>query len=336
MEETIHTETTEALLEAIEEASVNLVKSLKSQAEKELSDHYEGRRLFEKRLYARWKKALDLYELIYLTVVEIGKEFERTYRPQAVLDNDVTFEVLTRLHARACRVAAAIGRLLSAGYADDAHARWRTLHEINVTAAFIAENGNEIANRYLMHWGVDAAKSALQYFEHQVRLNEDPLEQSELDLILARKDSLVNHFGPAFKEDYGWAAPAFNNRSPKFWEIEKKVQLDHLRPYFKWASDDVHAGIKGITNSLGTIDRGEFPGHAGPSNMGLTDPAHGALISLMQCTNVLIHSKKEPFETYFETTVRTKALLHLVDEAGDAFLEIQQQLESEEAEKQGH
>jgi len=61
--------------------------------------------------------------------------------PKAAAQNDYQFEALVRLQAGAARVAGEIYALLLSGYASGAHARWRTLHEIAVTALFIAQRG---------------------------------------------------------------------------------------------------------------------------------------------------------------------------------------------------
>ena len=56
-------------------------------------------------------------------------------------NNDQVFFVLWRLHARSCQITMEILALLKSGFADGAHARWRTLHEIAVTALFIKQQG---------------------------------------------------------------------------------------------------------------------------------------------------------------------------------------------------
>jgi len=38
-------------------------------------------------------------------------------------------------------------------------ARWRTLHEINVVITLIAEDGDELAERYLAHDIVESARA---------------------------------------------------------------------------------------------------------------------------------------------------------------------------------
>ena len=41
----------------------------------------------------------------------------------------------------------AILALLRSGFADDAHARWRSLHELAVVSGFISEYGEDVAEK---------------------------------------------------------------------------------------------------------------------------------------------------------------------------------------------
>src|SRR5438067_2366376 len=84
---------------------------------------------FEERLYQHWGKALDLFETILVFGRNAGAEFNQRIRPYAVKQNDLVFEVLARIHARSCMTTYAILTLLKSGYANDALARARTLHE---------------------------------------------------------------------------------------------------------------------------------------------------------------------------------------------------------------
>ena len=108
-----------------------------------LAEKEAERLVFEYNMYRRWGKALDALEMLILLSFECGDAFNSFFREKAVSENDLVFEVLTRIHARACQVAYEIFTLLKAGYADGAHARWRCLHELTVIGVFIAESGQE-------------------------------------------------------------------------------------------------------------------------------------------------------------------------------------------------
>jgi hypothetical protein len=121
---------------------------------------------FNKNVEKTWGKAIGLLEMLYHLAVEAGDTFNQRFRSTMVKDNNFVFDVLTKLHARSCQITAEIMLLLSNGFADGAHARWRTLHEIAVSTYFIAKHGNDLAERYLCHAAVESYKASLKYQEY--------------------------------------------------------------------------------------------------------------------------------------------------------------------------
>ena len=230
------------------------------------------------------------------------------------------------MHARACQVASATLVLLRSGYADDAHARWRALHEIAVVVLFISEKGRTVAERYLLHDIVQRYKLALKHRRHAKAIQEEPITEKEFDELKAERDKLVARFGTPFKEEYGWAASTLGKGRPTIAHIEDSVDLEHWRPYYGMASDNVHANAHGAYYRLGSSLR---PGEillAGASNAGLADPGHSTAISLNQITTVLLATKLT-----LDNIVISKILLRLVDEIGEAFLQAHRELAALEA-----
>ncbi len=290
---------------------------------------------FEQRVYDRWKKALDLYEAIVILTRECGDAYAKQHRVQAAKDNDHVFTMLMRIHVKACQTASALEVLLKSGYARDALARHRTLHELAATALFIKKYGQETAERYWLHNVIESYKAAMHYEQYSQRLGHEPHDPVELDKLRSQKDALIKRFGAVFNEDYGWAAQALGRlRGVRFADIEKDVQLDHLRPYYKLASHGVHANSKGLFFDIGNIGRG-MPSYksqmlAGASNAGLADPGQLALISLNICTATFLTYKND-----LETLMKLKVLDSFVKEALQAFIEIHRNLEREEAQAAG-
>ena len=255
-------------------ASLILV-SINKGAASWLKRHRRYRKGFEKRLNERWKCPLDLLDLVIALTTEAGTEFNRKFRNAAVASGDSVFEALTRLHARACQVSGEILALLYAGFADGAHARWRSLHEMAVVASLIQKHGQELAERYLLHQKIQQYKLACEYLEFFDRLDVEPLSKENFDSLKVQRDELIARFGKAFKNDYGWASSVIGSVRPTLSEIEQHVQLDHMRPYYRMASNNVHP------NSLGAYFRMGLHSSqqdevilAGPSNVGLADPGH--------------------------------------------------------------
>jgi len=109
-----------------------LLKDIRRRKNALLRDAQKNQKRFSKHLNKRWGEVLVLLELFVLVSQEIGAEFNESIRNNAEKEISPRFEMLSRSHARSCQVALEILTLLQNGFADGAHARWRTLHEIAV------------------------------------------------------------------------------------------------------------------------------------------------------------------------------------------------------------
>ena len=303
----------------------SMLATIKGEASSGLKAEWELRRRFEERLGEHWQKPLELLDLFIRLCLEAGYNLNDAFRTDAACSNDVLFEALTRFHARACQVASAILVLLRSGYADDAHARWRALHEISVVSQFLSDAGREVAEKYLLHDNVQRYKLALQYQKHAEALNEKPVTQKEIDVLKARRDDLVGRFGKPFEADYGWAASVLEKKRPTIADIEDHMNLEHWRPYYKMASDNVHANAHGAYFRLGLAPNTDEVLLAGPSDAGLAVPGHSTAISLCQITLAMLMTKPD-----FDGVVIMQILEKLEDEIGEAFLEAHRETERQQ------
>jgi hypothetical protein len=322
-------------IEALSEATPEIVakfaqlilEQLKEDAPSMLRDREDDIIPFELRLNEVWRKPLVLLEMLLAIALEAGDNFNLELRSRAAAQEDYVFEVLTRLHARACQIASEILVLLKSGYADGAHARWRSLHEIVVVGMLIESSGNLVAERYLLHDAVETCKAARQYQEHCHKLGYEPLSDYEFEEIVSTYHLLIDRFGPAYKGNYGWAEPAVEKDDwISFSDLEKMVGLDHLRPIYRLASHNVHANPKGVFFKLGLYPESQDILLAGPSNMGLADPGQATALSLAQITVTLLG-----LETNIDRLVTCNILMALVDEIKEEFAEVQNRLTQNEA-----
>ena len=307
----------------VDNTAILILARIRKDASSGLKRHRKDRKGFEKRLNKLWKYPLDLLDLVIALSTEAGTEFNRKFRNEAVSSDDAVFEALTRLHARGCQVSGEILALLHAGFADGSHARWRSLHEMAVVASLIQEHGQELAERYLLHETVQQYKLACEYEKFFDRLDDEPPSKENFDKLKEQYDELIARFGEAFKGDYGWASSAIGSNRPTMSDIEQHVQLDHMRPYYRMASDNVHANSHGAHFRLGLhSSQQERVLLAGPSNLGLADPGHSTAISLLQLTTALLAT-----ESVLDCVVTMKILAELTNEVGEAFLKVHQELE---------
>jgi len=314
----------EWLVPRIEVEAEAVLRELKRTALEKLSYEHAARRAFEANLFKRWGRALNLLEVAMYVALEAGQMYNEEHRPTAAKETDCQFEVLTRLHARACALASEIYTLLLGGHATGAMARWRALHEVTVVALFIRRHGNATAERYLLHEIVESKRGKDDYEACYVRLGYDPLDMQLTEELESEYRALLHRFGREFGSQYGWAAEVSGVARPTFGGIEQAVGLDHMRAHYRMSSHGIHANPKGIMWNIGLL-KGDRVLLAGPSNAGLADPGDCTLISLYQCTVALLTLR--PTE---DALVSLKVLDRIAKEGGEAFHAIHHEQLSEE------
>lgn len=306
-----------------DEISATMLYQLKLDAPSMLEDRRLEASQFQERLRNTWRRPFQLFELFVNIATEAGADFNGQFRKDAVCSDDAVFEALTRLHARACQIASEVLVLLRSGYADGAHARWRSLHEIAVVTYAIREGGQELAERYLLHDTIQRYKLAKKAYEFRDRINEEPISLGELNRLRSKYDQLIAKFGKSFKADCGWAASLNKSEPTTITELEEHIGLDHMRPYYRMASDNVHANSHSTYFRLGLGTTANNVLLAGSSNFGLADPGHSTAISLNQVTQVLLATRST-----LDHAVTMKILKAMVDEIGSAFQEVHFELEA--------
>jgi hypothetical protein len=307
---------------AVNAATDVLVASLRRGQANMLRGNRRRDATFRRRLRKRWGKALDALYTAIVLAEEMGADHDR--RNALLLSqegDDTLFEALTRLHARACRIAFEVHALLEAGFAAGGLARCRTLHEIAVTALLLEQSGKrpdhqDIGERYLLHDVVINYKDALQYQSNCEALGYEPYTEAEMTALKADYDAIMRRFGTGFAQPYGWAGAAVGNPSPKFSDLETAAGLEHLRSHYKWASHETHADAKGARLNVHDFD-GFHVKASGPIDTGLADPGDMAAISLYQVTVATLLADEDcgPYEL-----TCLAVLKRFVDSVGDLFM----------------
>ena len=204
------------IVHAADSVVPDIVSTLRRTAPAMIAEERKARTGFEKRLATRWKEPFKLYQMVLTAACEIVSEFDAEHREQAAAEQDFTFEALNRLAVRSCRVAGEVLCLLRGGFADGAHARWRTLHELAVVAFFLQEAGGDTAERYLRYEYIEAYKLAHQMCEHASMIREEPPAADEMQMLKAQRDVLTSEYGPEFAGENGWALAGIRKLNPSF------------------------------------------------------------------------------------------------------------------------
>jgi hypothetical protein len=269
----------EALITVIDDQAPALASSLRRRAPHMLREHRNITRKFERRLHQHWGRALDQYYAILVGAMEVGENFAYRNEKKAREDGDLVYEAVVGIHARACRVAGEIHILLAAGLPHGARARCRTLHELAVTAFAMTEFGRKVefadlGERFFKHDAVMRYREACDFQERCEQLGHEPFTDEEMAQMEAECDRHVQQCGAPFKKENGWVAHLVPSR--QFRDLEKLVNLSHLRSHYAWASNEVHSGIRGWTQNHYEW-RGQTYRLAGRTNSELAEPASMAL-----------------------------------------------------------
>jgi hypothetical protein len=312
----------EALPGVIAEIAPELAAVLKRRWGREQRAEMSERRGLRRRLDQGWGDALAQLRMLLTVSREFGAAANDELRARKVSEPHKV-EVLTRLHARACQVANEVLVLLAEGFADGGMARWRTLHEIAATALLVGEHGDDLAERYMLHDATEAFRAAVAYRQCQDRLGYEPMPDDVFAAVCDRKDRVVERFGQAFCNQYGWASELLSKDKPTFRDIECAAGTDDLRAHYRLASHGVHADPRGTRFGLGMLP-GENLLLAGPRDVGLAEPGQRAATSLVQATTPLGLTLAT---VDLDALVWLQAMRLLQDEVGRAFCDAHVQLE---------
>lgn len=220
---------------------------------------------------------------------------------------------------RACQTSFAIVALLRNGFADDAYARWRTIHELNVVADFLRKHGAAVVDRFNAHLAVKNYRVSLEYNRCALGLKYQPIDASEIASLKAAHDAAVAAHEGLNEGDWGWAPKALLGLKSKDWvsfsHLEDAAGLGMWRAHFGMANHNVHAGPHGAYFRLSNPKRkGQPLGIPGASVFGLATPANCCAISLHQITLLLAAPRSETDRRNPTNVAAAFALRSLVDE----------------------
>lgn len=221
--------------------------------------------------------------------ISISKDILGLFLSDVIPEQDFElYDVIRRMHGRACLVSEETLLLLKNGYADGAMSRWRSLHEINVMTKFIYKNGNKMAQRYIDYEAIESKQILDNYCSHEKKLSLTPISSEEICEIEKEVEIQIEYYGKGFSDYFGWAREVFPKKNISVARIEKEVDLGHMRPYYQMACHSIHAGIKGMRFQLGlvTFDRDHIL--TGQTDMGLADPGILTVFSLNNMNKMLL------------------------------------------------
>lgn len=303
----------EATLKAAQALTKLYIKNLLTEGTEILQEHAAQRAQFEANLYAVWGEAFDLLDVLVHTAREMGGLIDQHWTSEKHKRRTLKMSLLHHLVARACRVGSEVVVLLRSGHASGAHARWRAIHEISVVARLIAVDEKDMAERYVAHRAITRYQSTLAYTEYANDLGLKPVSKRTIAANQKARDSAIAKYGKNFSAPYGWASAALGRQAKRFDEIERLAGFQAFRPYYKYASQAIHASTQGTLEPEG-LPIGHDMLLAGPSNYGLSDPGQLTGFSLVSTIRALL-----AVQTSFEATTYVGVLERLADVCSEKF-----------------
>lgn len=298
------------VLEAVEpELVASTVASFRETARTALKQARTEHKGFEERSFARWETAFDHLETIWHVAQEVGEMNGEELQASGEVDGDLVMAALANLLPKALLITREIICLLKGGYPDGALARWRSLHEVTVTAMYIRKHGHDVALAYLASFHFAARRAAHQLVQYADRSWIEPPTKEELAEFDARCQAAEALLGQTINRDSQGEWSAINPLHRDFASIERDVAMDHWRPRYKWASAYTHARHRPHTHVLGMSEAKTRMQLVGPSSSGLIDPFQMTAITLGQVTVTYLLYKPNA-----DRVIHAKVMLRLVDD----------------------
>ncbi|KAF5075380.1 hypothetical protein DSECCO2_172180 [anaerobic digester metagenome] len=308
-------------MQDVVESSEDLFKSMERRSRTIIRDQRRIQETFEDSLYKRWREPLDLLESLIRISMEAG-EVHANKILSCEENKSPKNDAIIRIHARSLQIASEVLVLLKSGYADGANARWRSLHELAVTAFFLFENDEEVSKRYMDYVAIEKFKEAREYKNQCEKLGYPPLDEQKFEKLKMEKERLCELYDDNFHWSYGWI-PSDILPKRSFKDLEEYVNLNTLRPFYKFSSASIHGSPRGLYR-LGLMDDyQEKVLLCGTSDYGLADPLETTAISLFYATLCLLN-----LEPDYESIFQLQLMKSFVDRIRPLAVEIQRELEN--------
>lgn len=315
-------------MESWKNASVIVMRDLEKDRSRMLREHKKIREGFENRLYKTWKEPFDLLESLIVVCLECGESKKNKLSGGKNIVNPKQV-ALIRIHARSVQIAYEVLALVRSGFADGAHARWRSLHELGIITFFLRENSDDVSERYLNHNVMKKFKASKSYQKHHKAIGYPPMTKREIETLEKEHSRLLQKYGAEFEYGNGFEwIPKSILKNRNFKSLEEHVKLDKFDPFYGWASDAVHGGSKGL-DRLGLMnDLKDQILAVGATNYGFADPIDSTAISLSHTTVNLLLLKPD-----FEDLIMMNVIQKHIEEIGEKAVRVQKKLEKEHQEQ---
>ncbi len=254
------------------------------------------------KIFSNYNVGIRLFEgFIELNAQINSMIYGKYFKLFDTFDDHIKLDTLIAIHVRACQVANEILILIKNGYADGAHARWRTLHELAVTFLYLYDSDYKVIHMYNDYEIIEKHKKAKEYKACENSLDLEKLEDSEWEELSNRREQVIEKYGKEFSESYGWTMNDLPKGRRNFRELEKHVGIEKLRIIYSWANESVHAGVSGIKDKLSLREEESYHFLTGANDCGFLDPVQYTSYSLCQMSEALLGMEDSLLHEIFDT-----------------------------------
>lgn len=274
---------------------------------------------FLKRNRERWSLGFTKLHALRETCLQAGMNFQQQFIKLPEYETDELIGVFMRQHAHACRITGEIIHLLEGGYPDAALARWRTLYEMVVTCLVIKKCGRAAAIDYIKHGMVQMAEGVEEHRKTAADMGQETFSGQEAEYYAQLKHSIT-------QGNSGWHWARKHTGCKKIDKLREFVELDKWSYNYKLASRNVHADYYEMASLYAMREAKEDLLLCGPSNSGLTEPAHFTAIALAQITSIYLTAYMEDSDSnldYADSAIFIKIINNYVEKVGEAFLSVE-------------
>ena len=300
-----------------------LVDGMRHQWNESRSSVDEAAKL-RKRITKDWGGALDALRLLVHLCAQEGEKFNFAQRESKLKRGANRNAALARLHIRACRIAEEIILLVENGHAEGAQGRWRTLHEVTVTATLIAAGGDALANRYFAHEAVERKKALDDHRRAAASVGASGIARKQADAIEADCAAAVRKYGRHFLGMYGWAGGMLTlPDTPQFHNLQEVAGSLAEKLRFRLACFGTHASPQTLRQPVHHWDPTTHV--PGTFSAGFEGPIANAGQTVAQITLLLF---PEPWD--LDRIALVRAIARLRDELTDLAYRIAKRIEKDE------
>jgi len=269
-----------------------------------------------------WAEPINALRMLVSLCTEEGDEYNIAHLKSK--HRRMRTEALARLHIRACRIANEILLLLDHGHTEGAQARWRTLHEVAITATLIADGGDTLAQRFFDHDAVERKRALDDHRRAAEAASEPTLPIAQANEIDRDFERVVAKYDRHFQGTYGWASGQLGMpKEPKFYNLQETAGSLSLKLRFRIASAGNHASVMTLGQPVHRWD--PMTCIPGAFTAGLEGPGADTAQAIVHVTIALF---EEPWD--LDRIILVRTLAQLRTEVGDLWHRTARHIEKRE------